>query len=210
MVNKEKELVNLQFCKRIDTYNIVPGGSNGFYFINRFKINNKDKNWGKIKEKISKKLTGRKNPSSSESLKKAHKEGKIRYDTFKGRKHNEKTKKLIGLKNSISQQGKNNSQYGTFWINNGLEEIKIKNLENMGDGWYLGRLIDSTKSNKKKLNILGKKLDKIKKEIDNKVFYQNLFIEYQKDKNISLRKLSIIYNLNHETIRKNFKKYSLF
>jgi hypothetical protein len=33
------------------------------------------------------------------------------------------------MKNSIHQQGKNNSQYGTCWITNGKENKKIKKEE---------------------------------------------------------------------------------
>ena len=41
---------------------------------------------------------------------------------------------------SISQTGSSNSQYDTRWINNGIECIKINNLETIPKGYELGRI----------------------------------------------------------------------
>ena len=58
-----------------------------------------------------------------------------------GRKHKESSKKKIGLKNSITQRGKRNSQYGTMWITNGFENKKVqKNIDSLPEGWYKGRV----------------------------------------------------------------------
>lgn len=46
---------------------------------------------------------------------------------------------------SESQLGYNNSQYGTIWINNGLESKKIKSSDLIPEGWYKGR-VKKTKS----------------------------------------------------------------
>ena len=75
----------------------------------------------------------------TKNFKEAHEEGKIRYDTFKGLKHTEETKRKIGEKNSVHQQGKENSQYGTMWITNGIENKKIKKEDNIPNNWYKGR-----------------------------------------------------------------------
>ena len=61
-----------------------------------------------------------------------------------GRTHSEETKRKIGLKNSIHQIGKGNSQYGTCWIYNIelCENKKIKNIEledYLSIGWLKGR-----------------------------------------------------------------------
>ena len=50
-------------------------------------------------------------------------------------------KKKIGLKNSLHQKGKGNSQYGTIWITNGIINIKLKNTESIPEGFYKGRVI---------------------------------------------------------------------
>ena len=39
------------------------------------------------------------------------------------------------------QNGINNSQYGTMWITNGIENKKIKKLDTIPDGWYKGRIM---------------------------------------------------------------------
>lgn len=42
-------------------------------------------------------------------------------------------------KNSISQKGTKNSQYGTIWITNGVEFKKIQNYDIIPDGQRRGR-----------------------------------------------------------------------
>lgn len=59
----------------------------------------------------------------------------------------EETLNHIGKLNSKNQKGKNNSQFGTKWINDGESNIKVK-LENLeiylNNGWKLGRFIKNT------------------------------------------------------------------
>lgn len=52
-----------------------------------------------------------------------------------GIKRKESTKEKLVLANS----GKNNPQFGTFWINNGQENRKVKSLDQIPDGWAKGR-----------------------------------------------------------------------
>ena len=74
-------------------------------------------------------------------MKKNHKLGKYRYDTFTGKKHTEESKKKIGESNSKKQKGENNSQFGTCWITNGKENKKIKKTDTILNGWKLGRVL---------------------------------------------------------------------
>jgi hypothetical protein len=67
--------------------------------------------------------------------------GKGENNNFFGRKHNGETKKKIGEKNSISQNGEGNSQFGTRWITNNTESKKIKKTDELPDGWTYGRKI---------------------------------------------------------------------
>ena len=81
----------------------------------------------------------------SEMFKKFNAEGKIKGLDWTGRNHKEETKKKIGVKNSISQKGEKNSQYGTCWIHHiefGNKKIKKIDIENyIDDGWVRGRKI---------------------------------------------------------------------
>lgn len=59
-----------------------------------------------------------------------------------GKNHTEETKKKIGQANSIHQAGTKNSQYGTCWVVNETESIKIPNTEldlYLKQGWIKGR-----------------------------------------------------------------------
>jgi hypothetical protein len=88
-----------------------------------------------------------------ENLRKKHSENQLlriktnpeKYKNFKsdwnGKKHKESSKKLIGEKSLINQKGKNNSQYGTCWITNDVENKKIFKGDNIPNGWRLGRKI---------------------------------------------------------------------
>jgi len=58
---------------------------------------------------------------------------------FLNREHSPETKKKIAAINSVKQIGFNNSQFGTIWITNGIENQKIKKGQNLQPGWKKGR-----------------------------------------------------------------------
>ena len=94
--------------------------------------------WSKLTEK-EKKEQGRK---VSEGLKKRIEEHG-HFGSNKGRTdiHTEEWKKYIGTITSKAQRGKGNSQYGTMWITNGVENTKIKKGNLMPQGWRAGRVM---------------------------------------------------------------------
>jgi group I intron endonuclease len=144
LIKKEAELVNESLINDPMCMNLKPGGSGGFVndkhkfdFLEAGKksmiiaLNNGRKTQSN-KWKNDKEWSDKKRRNMSESL-------KGRKPTFKGKKHTEETKKKISKKNSVMQRGLSNSQFGTCWINNGIENKKIKATEKLPIGWNFGR-----------------------------------------------------------------------
>jgi len=138
MNDKEAEIVDEDFVLREDVYNICVGGQGGFSYINNNKMNNSNKDKSAIYIKLSEKLKGIPNSSASGRLKERHRLGLIRYDTFSGRNHSEETKRKIGIASSKHQQGELNSQYGSFWITDGKQNMRCYDNK-IPKGWYKGR-----------------------------------------------------------------------
>ena len=129
---REKELVNESTIKDELCMNLQLGGGGGF--INKEHAKKCQSAGGIVhKEKMKNDETYRNIiiKRLREYNKLNHKNGKIKYDTFTGKKHTEETKKIIGEKNS---------QFGTCWITNGNENKKIdKNKLYLYPEWELGR-----------------------------------------------------------------------
>ena len=141
---RESEVVNLDEIAKEDCMNLVVGG-NGFmldeHHYNCSKLGglahaNRMKKDGVYANKVKK--------TASDNFKKAHKEGKIKYNTFTGKKHSEETKKKMSESLKKVSSGKNNSQYGTCWITKNGENKKINKKEldaYISQGWDKGRKI---------------------------------------------------------------------
>lgn len=127
MNQKEAELVNEEFVKRDDTYNVIVGGSNG--------------SWQKIHDAGLHKLGGinaiKKHGSPWSSFwnslsdeekiewKKQHPTAMKSYlPSWKGKHHTEKTKQQISLSKRGKGCGSDNSIYGYHWIHN--DELKMR------------------------------------------------------------------------------------
>ncbi len=145
LFEREKEVVNESFLKDPLCMNLTFGGYGSWNYQNS-DIETQRKKWKKalsrlewLKENdpdwVNKK---RKNMSSGQI--KSYKNGRIPIiPDWTGKKHNQKSKDLIGEKNKISQKGNLNSQFGTFWITNGRENKKIKKGQIIPEGFKLGR-----------------------------------------------------------------------
>lgn len=145
---REAEIVNLNEIAKVECMNLIFGGGGGWTLkqqqLNAIKSNKKQKwlmendpIWAK-RTKLNRQIAGR------ENWKTAHKEGKIKYDTFSGKSHTEETKRKISESCKGQGIGNKNSQYGTCWITNGIENKKIKKDElvaYISNGWNKGRKI---------------------------------------------------------------------
>lgn len=138
MNNKERELVTEEFCLREDTYNLCEGGRGGWSYLNRTGLNNKGKNMQEMMAKLHERMRGVVLPHMAINLKKAHEKGLIRYDTFRGKRHTDDTKRKMSEK-AKERVGVKNSQYGTFWITNGTTNRKHRGP--IPEGWERGRIM---------------------------------------------------------------------
>ena len=158
---KEKEIVDIPFVSRMDTYNIIPGGSNitkqgmlksskgGQAFAVKIK-NNKTfrKKYCEHRREAYQKFSENKEIYNAWLLKQSIliKESfkKNGGHPWKNKKHKQVSKNKIGLANSLLQKGEKNSQYGTCWIIKNKTNKKIKKEEladYLKDGWTKGRKI---------------------------------------------------------------------
>ena len=142
LIEREKEIITPEVLTDKKCMNIQPGGGGGFSLEqqrnNANKSNEKQKylreNDIEWVEKKSKKISH----SNLIQYENGQREKKHFFD-WSGKSHSEETKRKIGEKNSTKQIGKNNSQYGTCWITNGIENKKTKKNLNIPQGWYRGR-----------------------------------------------------------------------
>lgn len=150
MYNMESIIVNEEFLKRNDVYNLKEGGSGGWDHQNKNSDIQKQKNRkSQEKLKILRNTPGfldKTKLTASKTMKRLHQEGKIKYDTFTGKTHSEESKIKIGIANSIKQKGDKNSNYGKCWIYNETEKKSISVPKNEVDewvtkGWKIGRKI---------------------------------------------------------------------
>lgn len=143
---KEAELVTEEFCLREDNYNLCPGGKGGWGYLNSngLSVSLKDQ-WDRNRISMiqSSKRSGQK--GGSNTVKNRLSSGLNPWGVehgkpFKGKKHTKETREKISKSNS-SLIGEKNSQYGTIWITNGIENKKIKKEETIPENWYKGRKI---------------------------------------------------------------------
>ena len=140
---REIEIVNINEIAKHECMNLIEGGTGGFT-VEQQKKNARKSN--KIQHKLhkNKDWVEKKGNRISIKLKKAYVEGrrekKFHYD-WNGRKHREESKEKIGKANSVNHLGEQNSQFGTCWITNGMENKKIKKNDLIPDDWRLGRIM---------------------------------------------------------------------
>jgi hypothetical protein len=153
MYLKEKELVELGK----HSYNLKKGGQGGWDFNN----SNPDLHTHQLphlkmmaknlqeKRKNDKHFDEQYKQSISKGLKEKYKTD-IEYrektisrlkTIWPGRNHKNETRLKMSKSHQGKHDGEKNTQYGTMWITNGIENKKIKKEENIPEGWNKGRKI---------------------------------------------------------------------
>ena len=142
---REAEVVNEDLLANPLSMNLKFGGDGGWEHLNYRNISPEFAGWRKwrrslvTKEDCSKggKISGPMN------MKLAHVAGKIKYDTFTGKKHSEKTKSKMSESHHGKHEGNKNSQFGVKRIGINMDG-KIKKVlpeqlqEYLDAGWKKG------------------------------------------------------------------------
>ena len=143
LIKGEEAFITDDLINDSNCMNLRKGGTGGFT-VEQQKLNQKKSN---EKQRLLKNdiiWVTKRNNNISFGLKKAYLEGRrervVKYD-WNGKKHSQETKRKIGNKNKINSKDINNSQYGTQWITNGVENRKILKTLSPPIGWKLGRII---------------------------------------------------------------------
>lgn len=151
MYAKEAEIVNEDFLSEENTYNLNLGGTGSWHSCNtKYGIENRKHTfsvWQKagVAATINKfenniEFRNRHIERSIESLRKINENRKVYFPngTFYGKTHSEETKQKMSEAGK-QRTGNKNSQFGTMWITNGVENRKIQKNEEIPDGWNKGR-----------------------------------------------------------------------
>ena len=155
MYAREAEVVTDEFLLREDVYNLRRGGHGGFDYINENSLNGfSNIDTAKLGRKITNEKLVLKYGSLSEF---AAKGGKASRDlktgihdplhrkmySDAGNSPEARAKASITLKATLAERrphdGEKNSQYGTMWITNEVDNKKIKKTDSIPDGYRKGR-----------------------------------------------------------------------
>lgn len=148
MFDKERELVNEDFIRRHDTYNVKLGGSGGWDYINANSIGDRQKGYLIAKKFMTcpekNRKAGLRNKELGKGIFARSKEQMSRdaAKSFTGKKHLESSKRLIGNKNSVIQSGSGNSQFGKRWMTKDGANKSVHSNDTaafLEDGWIFGR-----------------------------------------------------------------------
>ena len=135
-----------------NTYNLCPGGHGGFGYINsnpdKFLTERRINALKAIRKYGSAAMQAKlKNDPDFKAKMDAHRTAallkymdKYPHSAFAGKNHTIETKQQMSKSHAGKHQAEKNSQYGTMWITNGVNNRKInKYTGTILDGWYKGR-----------------------------------------------------------------------
>lgn len=148
---RENEIINEELLNDNLCMNLVYGGGGGYISPEGVKKGRqktdeilKEKYGDNFRQIISKNYYNNLTVEERKTLTEKIKFGQQNSDydfgcVWRGKKLNDEHKKKIGNSNSIKQKGEKNSQFGSCWITNGIENKKIKKGTTLPDRWKLGR-----------------------------------------------------------------------
>lgn len=140
LILREQEIVNKELISDGKCMNLKEGGTGGF--ISDEQQRHRSECGGKalaLKLKTDIEFVKKHREIVSNNMKQGHINGKFTYNTFEGKSHSDKSKKLMSEQRKGTGLGENNSQYGSFWITDGVNNKKLKKDSPIPEGWGLGR-----------------------------------------------------------------------
>jgi hypothetical protein len=142
LANREKQLVNEELLKDAMCMNLKIGGNGGGKLHKMTPEQAKlwhgmggKKTWQLHRESMSLMITEKNKKNWRDGVFNCHNGNTY----WVGKKHKNESKLKIGEANSVKQKGEANSQFGTRWITNGIENKKIKKTDELPKGWEFGR-----------------------------------------------------------------------
>jgi group I intron endonuclease len=146
---REREIINNKLLNDSMCMNIVLGGGGGpgSKFLTKEQLSRGGKNSMeriKLLRRTDPEYSKKNGESISNAYYKAIKEGRripIQWGNHFGRKHKPETIEKMKTSKIEHGVGVKNSQFGTCWITNGVENQKIKKEDLIPEGWLLGRYI---------------------------------------------------------------------
>jgi hypothetical protein len=152
LARAETLLITEQDLKNINCLNCKPGGTGGFTDVSRKKARQVTDSilflkYGENFRSESSKQAYAKLTEEERSLRKDKiREGlaKVNYNhaTMRGKTHTEESKQKMSEAKKGRGTGKSNSQFGTMWITNGIENTKIPKEGLIPVGWSKGRVVE--------------------------------------------------------------------
>lgn len=143
LIEREREIITFELIEDDYCMNLVAGGHGGFISVEGYKKGAKIMNEIVNKRKLEDAdFFNKWRNATVESLIKRHKDGKIKYDNWSGKKHKIETIELMKQVHKGKGIGNTNSQYGTCWITKDGINKKIKKelmAEYLDEGWEKGR-----------------------------------------------------------------------
>lgn len=140
---KEKELVNEEFVRRKDTYNLNTGGTGGWFACNSSGLNHSAGQHLLSGERCRKDPEYRKKfcEKVSEGLKKYYKDPEHRLYGAKNPRYGIQLTPEEKARLGASHSGKKNGSYGSHWITNPKlkKNMRLKGLVKLPKGWKFGR-----------------------------------------------------------------------
>ena len=144
MYDKEREIITKELIKNPKCMNLVVGGVGFINDEKHRKISQLGGNATGIKLQNDPEFRKYHNSIVSENIKKYHRSGKAKYDTFTNKKHTDIAKKNMSIAHKGMGMGEKNSQFNTCWITKNEINKKIKNSDLslfLQEGWFKGRKI---------------------------------------------------------------------